>query len=99
VCISDLIKEGFEVPYVNASFFGIEQTAKALRDVAEFFGSKEMKQRAKQIVEHELKVISSAIDFYGERLTDILRAAYKECGTNVKKRRKKEALFCVIRCW
>ena len=41
--ISDLIKEGFDVPYVNASFFGIEQTAKALREVAEFFGSEEMK--------------------------------------------------------
>ena len=68
--ISDLIKEGFEVPYVSASFFGIEQTARALRDVAEFFGSKEMKERAEQIIEHELKVISPAIDFYRERLTD-----------------------------
>ena len=67
--ISKLLSEGCDLPYVNASFFGIEQTAKALRDVAEFFGSEEMKERAEQIIDEELKVVSSAIDFYREKLS------------------------------
>jgi len=67
--ISKLIKEGFEVPYLDASFFGIEQTAKALRGVADFFGSQEMKEKAEQIIEEEIRCITPAIDFYREKLT------------------------------
>ncbi len=67
--ISKLIKEGFEVPYIDASFFGIEQTASAIRGVANFFGSQEMKEKAEQIIEEEIRCITPAIDFYREKLT------------------------------
>ncbi len=67
--ISKLIKEGFEVPYLDASFFGTKQTASALRGVADFFGSQEMKEKAEQIIEEEIRCITPAIDFYREKLT------------------------------
>ena len=67
--ISKLIKEGFEVPYIDASFFGTKQTASALRGVADFFGSQEMKEKAEQIIEEEIRCITPAIDFYREKLT------------------------------
>ncbi len=67
--ISKLIKEGFKVPYLDVSFFGIEQTASSLRDVADFFGSQEMKEKAEQIIEEEIRCITPAIDFYREKLT------------------------------
>ncbi len=67
--ISNLIKEGFKVPYLDVSFFGIEQTASALRDVADFFGSQEMKEKAEQIIEEEIRCITPAVDFYREKLT------------------------------
>ncbi len=67
--ISKLIKEGFEVPYIDASFFGIEQTASAIRGVANFFGSQEMKEKAEQIIEEEIRCITPAINFYREKLT------------------------------
>ncbi len=66
--ISDLIKQGYEVPYVRASFFGIEQSASALRDVANFFDSDEMRERAEQIIEEEIKAITPALNFYREKL-------------------------------
>ncbi len=67
--ISKLLSQGFDVPYVNVSLFGLEQTAEALREVAGFFGSEDMKQKAEQIIEQELKVVSPAIDFYREKLS------------------------------
>jgi len=66
--ISDLIKKGFEVPYVNVSFFGIEQTSKALREVAKYFGSKEMEEKVEKVIEEELKAITPALNFYKEKL-------------------------------
>ncbi len=66
--ISDLIKKGYEIPYINVSFFGIEQTAKALRDTAKFFGSKEMMEKAEQVIEEEIKAITPALNFYREKL-------------------------------
>jgi nitrogenase molybdenum-iron protein alpha chain len=66
--ISELIKKGYEVPYINVSLFGIEQTANALRKTAEFFGSKEMMERAEQVIEEELKAIMPALNFYREKL-------------------------------
>jgi len=66
--ISNLIQQGYEVPYVRASFFGIEQTARALRDVAKFFQSEEMMDKAEQIIDQETKAITPALNFYREKL-------------------------------
>ncbi len=66
--ISKLVEQGYEVPYVPVSLFGIEQSAKALRDVAKFFGSKEMMDRAEQIIEQEIKTITPALNFYRAKL-------------------------------
>ncbi len=66
--ISDLIKMGYDVPYVNVSFFGIEQTASALKSVAKFFNSKEMMEKAECIIEEEIKAITPALEFYHKKL-------------------------------
>ena len=66
--IADLIKQGFEVPHIPVSLFGIEQTSNALRKVAEFFGSQEMKDRAEEIIAEEIKAIQPALDYYREKL-------------------------------
>jgi len=68
--IADLIKEGFNVPHIPVSLFGIEQTSNALRKVASFFGSKEMMQRAEEIIKQETEAIKDALQFYREKLKD-----------------------------
>jgi len=67
--ITKLIEEGDDVPYVRASFFGIEQSANALREVAEFFDSDKMREKAEQIIEEEMKAITPALNFYREKLS------------------------------
>lgn len=66
--ISELVEEGYKVSYLSVSLFGIEQTASALRDVAKFFGSKQMMDRAEQIIEEETKAVTAALNFYREKL-------------------------------
>jgi len=74
--IAELIRQGFEVPFIRVSLFGIEQTAKALRDTAEWFGDEKMKKRAEEVIEEEVAAIKPAIKWYRERLAGKRIAIY-----------------------
>jgi len=63
--IADLIKQGFEVPYIGVSLFGIEQTSNALRKTARFFG---LEEKAEQVIAEETARVEKALAFYRERL-------------------------------
>ncbi|MEW6540990.1 MAG: nitrogenase component I subunit alpha [Bacillota bacterium] len=71
--IADLIKEGYDLPYVTASFFGIQQTNKALRRIAGHFG---MEERAEQVVARETARLQPALDWYRRRLAGKTVAIY-----------------------
>lgn len=73
--IADLIKEGFNVPYIRCSLFGIEQTSRALRAVAQFFGG-EMVERAEAVIAEEARRVEKALAWYRERLTGKRAAIY-----------------------
>ncbi len=66
--IAELVKQGFDVPHIPVSLFGIEQTSNALRKVAEFFDSPEMKKKVEEVIEREMKAITPALNFYREKL-------------------------------
>ncbi len=74
--IAELIKQGFEVPYIRASFFGLGQTAKALRDTAEWFGDEKLIKRTEEVIEEESAVIQKALDWYRDKLTGKRIAIY-----------------------
>ena len=63
--IAELIQEGYEVSHVGVSLFGIEQTSKALRDVAKFFG---LEDKAEKVIEEETARVKKAIEFYRSKL-------------------------------
>ena len=74
--IAELLREGYEIPLVRVSLFGMAQTAKALRDVAAWFGEKEMMRRAEEIIEEETAAVEPALSWYRERLSGKRVAIY-----------------------
>ncbi len=51
------MKEKYGIPYVNVSFFGIEDTAKALYDTADFFNEEKIKINTRNLVSTEIALI------------------------------------------
>ncbi|AKB46699.1 Nitrogenase FeMo-cofactor scaffold and assembly protein NifE [Methanosarcina sp. Kolksee] len=66
----------YGIPYLNASFFGIEDISLALRRTADYFGSEKMKERAEQILEAEINRIMPEISRVRERVKGKKAAIY-----------------------
>ncbi|VUT25765.1 MAG: light-independent protochlorophyllide reductase subunit B [Candidatus Methanolliviera sp. GoM_asphalt] len=62
--ICKLIEEKYGIPHIRASLFGIEQTSKALRDVAAFFG---LEDKAEEIIADEVSKVAPKIEEYREK--------------------------------
>ena len=63
--ICQLMEEKYELPYMPVSLFGVEQTSKALRDVASFFG---LEEQAELVIESEVAKILPQMEYYKEKL-------------------------------
>jgi nitrogenase molybdenum-cofactor synthesis protein NifE len=51
------MKERFGIPFIKVSYFGVEDVAKALYEVADHFGSSELQTRAEDLVAEETAAI------------------------------------------
>lgn len=60
--LAEKMKEKYDIPYINVSFFGIEDTAKALYDTCDFFGSLEMIRKTQDIVSTEIMLVKPLLD-------------------------------------
>jgi nitrogenase molybdenum-iron protein alpha chain len=63
--IADMMEAKYGTPSLDVTLFGMEATAKALRDVAAFFG---LEERAEEVIAEELARIKPQLDYYRERL-------------------------------
>ncbi len=70
------MKEKYAIPYLRVSYFGIEDMAKALYDVADFFGDEEMLAKARALVKEELSAIMPEIAAIRKDLTGRKAAVY-----------------------
>ena len=59
--LAKMLKDEHGIPFIRVSFFGIEDTAKALYDVAEHFGDQDIIQRTKNLVSREVAQVSGAL--------------------------------------
>ncbi len=66
----------YGIPYIRASYFGIEDTSKALYDVADFFNDQEVISRTKELVYEEVNNILPKIQQYREALRGKKAAIY-----------------------
>lgn len=58
----------YGIPHIRVSYFGIEDTGKALMDVAEFFNDAELVRRTQRFIDAEVERIRPVIAGYKEKL-------------------------------
>lgn len=63
-----LMKDRYGIPFVHVSYFGIEDTAKALYDVAEFFGDADVWKKARGLVSSEVSGLMHQLAPYRKAL-------------------------------
>ncbi|MCR4420415.1 MAG: nitrogenase component I subunit alpha [Clostridia bacterium] len=71
--IAHMLEDGFDIPFVRVSLFGLHQTAEALRRTAAFFG---LEERAEQVIAEERQRVERSLAFYRERLAGKRVAIY-----------------------
>jgi nitrogenase molybdenum-cofactor synthesis protein NifE len=81
--LAEMMKEKYGIPYIRVSYFGIEDMAKALYDVADHFGDDPaIKERAAELVREEVNAIYPRLqeireDLEGKRAAIYVGGAFK----------------------
>ena len=81
--LAELMKEKYGIPYIRASYFGIEDMAKALYDVADHFRQDpEIKERAQDLVREQVNAIYPQLqeirkDLEGKKAAIYVGGAFK----------------------
>ncbi|BAX79259.1 nitrogenase iron-molybdenum cofactor biosynthesis protein NifE [Labilibaculum antarcticum] len=70
------MEEKYDIPFIKVSYFGIEDMADALYEVAGFFKNEEMLQKAKELVSEEIKTLLPALEPFKEKLQGKKAAIY-----------------------
>lgn len=81
--LAESMKEKYNIPYIRVSYFGLEDMAKALYDVADFFKENiKIKERVKKLVKKEIEEIYPKLqkikaDVTGKRAAIYVGGAFK----------------------
>lgn len=70
------MKKKYGIPFVKVSFFGLEDTANALYEMARFFGSEEMLQKTRALVRREIALVMPELQKIRKRLEGHRAAVY-----------------------
>jgi nitrogenase molybdenum-cofactor synthesis protein NifE len=70
------MKEKYGIPFIKVSYFGIEDMSEALYDVANFFKSEEILNKARIMVAEEIRTLMPALAPYRSDLTGKKAAIY-----------------------
>jgi nitrogenase molybdenum-cofactor synthesis protein NifE len=70
------MEERYNIPYLNISFLGIEDTSESLRKIARFFADREVMARVEALIDRETAAIQPEISRYREKLAGKKAAIY-----------------------
>lgn len=70
------MKQKYGIPFMKVSYFGIEDMSDALYEVAKFFKSDDMMQKARMLVKEELSILLPALEQYRQDLEGKKAAIY-----------------------
>ena len=76
IYLAKQMKELYDIPYLNISFLGIEDTSESLFKIARFFNDREMMRRTEALIENESAKIKPVINRYREKLVGKKAAIY-----------------------
>ncbi|TKB23344.1 nitrogenase iron-molybdenum cofactor biosynthesis protein NifE [Desulfopila sp. IMCC35006] len=74
--LANMLKDGYGIPSIRVSYFGIEDMAEALYSVARHFDDPEMLAKARQVVKDELVTLLPELARYKQALTGKKAAIY-----------------------
>jgi nitrogenase molybdenum-cofactor synthesis protein NifE len=74
--LANMLKDGYGIPSIRVSYFGIEDMAEALYAVARHFENPEMLDKARQLVKEELATLLPELTKYKKALTGKKAAIY-----------------------
>lgn len=74
--LANMMEETYGIPHIRVSYFGVEDMAQALYDVANFFGDKEMIEKTRELVKDELKVLYPELKKFKKALEGKKAAIY-----------------------
>ena len=74
--LAKLMEDEYGIPAIRVSYFGVEDMAQALYDVAAHFDDKALVARAGKLVARELRILLPKIDFYKKALQGKKAAIY-----------------------
>jgi len=74
--LANMLEENYGIPSIRVSYFGIEDMAQALYDVASYFDDPALEQKAQEVVKDELKDIMPELAKYKKALGGKKAAIY-----------------------
>ena len=74
--LANIMKDKYGIPRMKVSYFGIEDMSDALYEVANHFKDRQMLEKAKEIVQSEIKKLLPELNFYKEKLQGKKAAIY-----------------------
>lgn len=74
--LAQIMEDKYGVPFFHVSYFGIEDMAQALYDVAEHFKNPEIMEKTRQLVKEELEELLPKLAFYKKALQGKKAAIY-----------------------
>ncbi len=80
--LAEIMEERYGIPFIRVSYFGLEDTAGALYDVAKVFGDTDLFDRTRQVVASEIEAVLPVIasckkDLAGKKAAVYVGGAFK----------------------
>lgn len=76
IYLAQKMNELYDIPYMNISFLGLEDTARSLRKIAAHFGDQTLMARTEALIKAETAKVQPVIDQYKARLQGKKAAIY-----------------------
>jgi len=76
IYLAEKMEETYNIPYMNVSFLGLEDTAGSLRKIAGFFGDLRIIRKTEELIKKEVAAFGGTVRSYREKLQGKKAAIY-----------------------
>ncbi len=66
--IAEMMKTKFNIDWLKVNFIGVGATIRSLRDMAQYFGDRELSDRTEEVIADELSEIFDDVEYYKSKL-------------------------------
>jgi nitrogenase molybdenum-cofactor synthesis protein NifE len=76
IYLANKMKELYQIPYLNVSFLGLEDTSDSLRRIAQTYGDEEVMRRTEELIAVQTAAVAPKIQAYRQQLAGKKAAIY-----------------------